>query len=148
MISARAFLSLAETWSRGRTEAEWRCAVSRAYYAAFHECRTTLVALGFVVPRADLAHAFLWRRLENSGHDHAIRIGTELSMLRRDRNRADYDLHTNVTQVVAFAAVGSATWIISTLENLTPDDRQKITEAMKIYERDVLRETTWRNRPR
>ena len=29
MISSRDFLTLAENWSRGRTEAEWRCAVSR-----------------------------------------------------------------------------------------------------------------------
>ena len=148
MIAARAFLTLAETWSRGSTEAEWRCSISRAYYAAFHECRTALTSFGFVIPRADLAHAFLWKRLENSGHDKAIRIGTELSTLRRDRNQADYDLHTKVTQTLAVTSVGSATWIVATLESLTPEDRVAITEAMKIYERDVLREPTWRNRPR
>ena len=48
MISGREFLTLAETWSHGTREAEWRCAVSRAYYAAFHESRALLNELGFM----------------------------------------------------------------------------------------------------
>lgn len=67
MIRAKEFLTLAETWVEGATEAEWRSAVSRAYYAAFHEARVLLRGLGFRVPRGDQAHAYLWLRLSNCG---------------------------------------------------------------------------------
>src|SRR5947209_134068 len=67
MISGPDFVSLAEAWVAGRSEAEWRSAVSRAYYGAFHQARRLLRSLGFTVPRADRAHAYLWMRLSNCG---------------------------------------------------------------------------------
>lgn len=33
-------------------------------------------------------------------------------------------------------------------DQLTPDDRHAAMETIRVYERDVLRETTWRQRPR
>ena len=59
MIQAEEFQTLAETWVQGGSEAEWRCAVSRAYYAAFHAARDLLSDLGFRVPRAGQAHGYL-----------------------------------------------------------------------------------------
>ena len=59
MIDGRDYLTLAKTWITGASEAEWRSAVSRAYYAAFHEARDLLRNLGFAVPRGDQAHAYL-----------------------------------------------------------------------------------------
>ena len=148
MIAGRDFLTLAEAWSHGNHEAEWRCAVSRAYYAAFHESRGLLNDLGFEVPRADLAHAFLWRRLENSGVPALAKVGANLSFLRRERNRADYDINLNITKPTALKSVAVALDIISNLHRLSESERQQATDAMRAYERDVLRETTWRNRPR
>ena len=48
----------------------------------------------------------------------------------------------------AIAAVETSRQILDALETLTPDDRQAALEVMTAYERDVLRETTWRARPR
>ena len=62
MIGARDLLNLAEVLSRGTSESEWRCAVGRAYYAAFHQARDLLQALGFQIPRAEFVHASLWKR--------------------------------------------------------------------------------------
>lgn len=148
MISGREFLTLAETWSRSRTEAEWRCAVSRAYYASFHECRRLLNQLAFAVPRADLAHAYLWRRLENSGVESLASIGKDLGWMRSERNLSDYDIHKTVARATAVRAVEASASVIDSLDRLSEADRRQATEAMRIYERDVLRETTWRNRPR
>src|SRR5262249_25817582 len=67
MITGRDFLKQAQPWISLATEPDWRSAVSRAYYAAFHEARRMLSDLGFVVPRGDRAHAYLWRRLSNCG---------------------------------------------------------------------------------
>ena len=49
------FLPLAIRLAAGRSEPEWRTAVSRAYYAAFHVARDLMENLGFTVPRGDRA---------------------------------------------------------------------------------------------
>lgn len=148
MIRGEEFLSLAEQYVQGQAEADWRSAVSRAYYAAFHVAREFMSDLGFATPRADQAHAFLWRRLGNCGHVPLTLAGSRLNQLRGERNRADYDLNLNLAWKDAQAAVKSASLIIATLQSLSIEDRQLATEVMKTYERDVLRESTWRNRPR
>lgn len=146
MIEATDFLTLAETWIQEDSEAEWRCAVSRAYYAAFHTTRAFLRDLGFSVPRADRAHAYLWLRLSNSGHPLVQLAGSDLSVLRRDRNRADYDIEAPLIHAAAFIQVETASKIIQILTDARNDPvRTAITDAMKIYERDVLKETTWRS---
>jgi uncharacterized protein (UPF0332 family) len=66
-MSWRDFLSLAARLAAGATEADWRNAVSRAYYAAFHVARQLLADLNFTVPRADRAHQYLVFRLSNCG---------------------------------------------------------------------------------
>lgn len=67
-MNARDVLEVADGLSMGTKEAEWRAAVSRAYFAAFHAARQLMEDLGFQVPRGEQAHAYLWKRLSNSGH--------------------------------------------------------------------------------
>ena len=148
MIRGEEFLGLAENYATGPTEADWRSAVSRAYYAAFHVAREFMSNLGFATPRADQAHAFLWRRLGNCGCVPLALAGSRLNQLRGERNRADYDLNSDLAWKDAQAAVKSAALIIAALQAVSANDRQLATEAMKTYERDVLHESTWRNRPR
>lgn len=148
MIRGEEFLERAKNYAEGPTEADWRSAVSRVYYAAFHVARALMSKLGFTAPRADLAHAFLWRRLGNGGHVPLALAGSRLNQLRGERNRADYDVGSNLSWKETQAAVTSAAMIIATLQALSPEEQSAITEAMKTYEHDVLRESTWRNRPR
>jgi hypothetical protein len=82
------FLDVADELSRGTREADWRSAVSRAYYAAFHVARSLLVEQGFQVPQADRAPAYLWMRLSNSGHPDLQQAGINLNHLRGQRNWA------------------------------------------------------------
>jgi uncharacterized protein (UPF0332 family) len=77
----RDYLTLAGTLSTGATEAEWRSASSRAYYAAFHVARRLLFGLGFYVPQADKAHGYLWLRLSNAGHTDVVRAGRQLARI-------------------------------------------------------------------
>src|SRR5438046_4645269 len=97
MISGRDFLTLAELWVKGTSEAEWRTAISRAYYATFHAARELLRELGFVVPRDDSAHRYLIYRLNNAQHPSAERAGLDLDRLRSDRNAADSDLRSAIS---------------------------------------------------
>jgi hypothetical protein len=83
----RDFLILAARLAAGNNEADWRTAVSRAYYAAFHVARPLFSDLGFTVPRADRAHQYLVYRLSNSGDAAVEQAGRDPETLRRLRNR-------------------------------------------------------------
>lgn len=125
------------------TEADWRTAVSRAYYAAFHVARRILADLKFTVPRADRAHQYLVFRLSNSGEAAVEQAGSDLDTLRRLRNRADYDEMPALTQSQAAAAVQLAKGIIQALDAARQEPaRTRIRDTMIVYERDLLRDVT------
>jgi len=130
----------------GIREVDWRGAVSRAYYAAFHIARQFLDGLGFNVPRADQAHAYLWLRLSNCGHPDLIKTGLRLNVLRRTRNWADYDLDQAFEHGLAVTRVADALTVVQLLDDAaaTPTVLAAITDTIKTYERDVLRHVTWR----
>jgi len=99
---------------------------------------------GFTLPRGEQAHGYLWLRLSNAGHARVIAAGRDLSVLRRDRNTADYDLDNPLSQPIAASQVRAANDIIRVLEAAALDPLMtQITDAMKIYERDVLKSVTW-----
>lgn len=144
MISGLDYLKLAESMVNGAGEAEWRSAVSRAYYGAFHAARTLMRDLGFVVPRADRAHAYLCLRLANCGVALIGDAGNRLNSLRGDRNFADYDIDRTLSQANARIQVQVTRQIIQALAGATAEPtRTQITDAMRIYERAVLRDVTW-----
>jgi uncharacterized protein (UPF0332 family) len=140
-MDGRDFLRVARTLALSRDEADIRSAVSRAYYAAFHAARVLLKALGFVVPRADRAHEYLYRRLNNCGHGPAADAGRALHALRQLRNKADYDVEMPLP-VPAGSAVADADSVFQTLDALTPAERVQITVAMKLYEQGIG-DVTW-----
>lgn len=140
----RDFLLLAGRLATGTTEADWRTAISRAYYAAFHVARRLFADLNFAVPRADRAHQYLVFRLSNCGELAVEQAGRDLETLRRLRNRADYDELPALTQPQAAAAVQLAEGIIQALDAARQDPaRTRMRDAMIIYERDVLHDVTW-----
>ncbi len=138
------FLLLAARLAAGTTEADWRTAVSRAYYAAFHVARRLLADLQFTVPRADRAHQYLVFRLSNSGEAAVEQAGRDLETLRRLRNRVDYAEVPALTQPQAAAAVQLAEGVIQVLDAARQEPtRTRIRDAMIVYERDVLHDVTW-----
>ncbi|HEY7423699.1 MAG TPA: HEPN domain-containing protein, partial [Gemmataceae bacterium] len=143
-MNAHDFLSLAHLLAARPEEAAWRSAISRGYYAAFHVARLLLEDLGFTVPRADRAHGYLWLRLANCSDASVQDTGSKLNLLRRHRNQADYDLAAAFTQAFAQGRVRTAELIIQALVAAAIEPtRTQITDAMKIYERDVLHDVTW-----
>jgi uncharacterized protein (UPF0332 family) len=143
-MDAREFHTLAQQLSLAATEAAWRSAVSRAYYAAFHVARQLMEDLGFTVPHADRAHGYLWLRLANCGNLQVEQAANALKDLRRNRNWADYDLARPLGQLFSQNQGSLAAQIIQVFEAaaIGPTCTQ-ITDAMKIYERDVLHDVTW-----
>jgi uncharacterized protein (UPF0332 family) len=140
----RDFVPLATRLAAGTTEADWRTAVSRAYYAAFHVARRLFADLQFTVPRADRAYQYLVFRLSNSGEAAVEPAGRNLETLRRLRNRADYDETPALTQPQAAGAIQVAEAIIQALDTARQEPtRTQIRDGMIVYERDVLHEVTW-----
>ncbi len=139
------FLELADELSTGSRQADWRTAISRAYYAAFHKARTLFRQGGFRVPDIERAHAYVWLRLSNSGHPDVDEVGGQLNRLRTIRNHADYDFDRPIHEAAAIRHVEIATDIIQLLHHLAnePEVLARVAEAIKNYERDVLREITW-----
>ncbi len=143
-MHARDFFNLASILAKGSTEAEWRSAVSRAYYAAFHIARNLLLGCGFSVPRGEQAHAHLWLRLSNSKHPDVENAGGDLKSVRSSRNWADYDLDRRLNQATALSQLKLIENLNRVLEEASKEPvKAQITEAMKTYERDVLKEVTW-----
>lgn len=144
-MNPRDFLDVADEWAAGMREAEWRSAVSRAYFAAFHVARDLLSACGFAVPQGEQAHGYLWIRLQNTGHPDVKRAGSDLNYLRTMRNRADYDLKQPFPHALAFGQVQAADDIVQVLESVLtiPNTLTQITDAIKDYERNVLKQVTW-----
>jgi uncharacterized protein (UPF0332 family) len=145
-MNARDLLEVADDLLGGLKEAYWRSAVSRAYYAAFHEARRLLRQCGLVAPRGEQAHAYLWLRLSNCGHPDLAHAGAELNDLRSQRNWADYDFDQLLDQPTAADYVQAARDIVDLLEMAAtmPALLSQITTVIRVYERDVLGEVTWR----
>ena len=144
-MNFREYLTFAATIAGGEDEAEWRSAVSRAYYAVFHVSCDWLRGLGFQVLRADRAHAYLWRRLSNSGDTAIMNVGRSLNELRGRRNEADYDPHRAVYKSDAENAVRLAEELVHSLDvDLDGPHRARIVDTIRNYERDILKEDTWR----
>jgi hypothetical protein len=95
--------------------------------------------LGFTVPRADLGHKYLAFRLSNCGEPGVQQAGLDLDALRAYRNQADYDLDRPLSQTFAQQQVRAAEQIIQVLEAIQEPERTPIIDAIKIYERDVLK---------
>lgn len=138
------FLLLAQTLAAGGTEAEWRSAASRAYYAAFHIARDLFRGLGFAVPPTDAAHKYLAFRLQNCGRAELEQAGRDLEKLRDYRNRADYDLYPAFDRRRADVSTDLAHRIIQAQALATADPiRTQVRDAIIAYERIAFGKTTW-----
>jgi hypothetical protein len=86
-MNGRDFLPIARALAAETTEAAWRSALSRAYYAAFHVARELMEGMGFAVPKSDAAHKHMAWRLGNCGHAQVEDIGRKLDILEGTETR-------------------------------------------------------------
>ena len=144
-MTGRDFLAVARQCAAMTSEPWWRTAVGRAYYAAFHEARELLTDLGFTVPPDERAHKYLIYRLSNCGTPAIEQAGRSLDALRDLRNLADYDLRRSLVQSMALMRARLAEQVIVAFDSASQQPTHtQITDAMKLYERDVLQDVTWK----
>jgi hypothetical protein len=84
------FLTLAEQLSQVPEDASKRSAMSRAYYAAFHDAMTRAEANCGPQDRSK-SHQWCWNRYIYSRDDDCYQLGIDGSRLRAMRNLADYE---------------------------------------------------------
>lgn len=123
-ISTQELLSFAEELCEFETEVSWRCAASRAYYSALHQCQTLAETLP--EPRYDSNpkgyHDYLIKKFtdfENSNKklQLAIRkIGYLLLDAKRVRTEADYQLDMSFKRVQAEGMIEVAKNIFDQLQ--------------------------------
>lgn len=95
----------------------------------------------------DQAHAYLWRRLSNCGEAQLQWVGREFQNLRNDRNVADYEMAKRFDREHAAAAVETATELVGKLKSAQSEPiKSVLTQNIRKYEREVLREETWKPR--
>jgi len=83
---------LTQNKALGNAEARYRSAVSRAYYGAFHLVVDFLHQVGRAIDENHNGHEQAYRILFGTGISEAVEAARFLSVLRRDRIRADYRL--------------------------------------------------------
>jgi hypothetical protein len=89
-MDGRAFLAVAQRLAQVQTEADWRTAAGRAYYALMLECLETLQRWGFAPLPRDNVHPWVRLRLIYAANPDVRGIGSALEDLGTLRNQADY----------------------------------------------------------
>lgn len=77
----------------GAFPAEFRTAISRAYYAVFHVGLNLLKEMDFNIARNSSSHEEVTRHFNNSGDNDLIKAGSKINDLRTRRLHADYELN-------------------------------------------------------
>lgn len=85
------YLLLADALALTKTEACFRAAISRAYYAGFCLARNRARQEGLIVGDKDNVHEKVEQHYSLSALETYQEIGLRLSRLRGRRNRADYN---------------------------------------------------------
>jgi hypothetical protein len=127
-MNPRRFLDLAERLVQGVEsgraltgrggEVECRCAIGRAYYAAFLVAREFLESLDIAVPNGGACHTAVQRGLNNSGVSTLAVIAGQLGKLYTGRADADYDMRMGAVETAkdARAAVDLARTLVTMID--------------------------------
>jgi glycine cleavage system aminomethyltransferase T len=139
-MDPREFQTLASTLVNGKTPAEIRTAISRAYYATHNVGAEFLSELGFRIPKNASGHGEVWNRLSNSGDKEIMNVGSKLQTLHGMRLRADYRLDEKEVenQKTAQGLVEQANRMINILdEKFSGSKKVQIIKAIQDWERKV-----------
>ncbi|MFA4917381.1 MAG: hypothetical protein WC560_12025 [Syntrophales bacterium] len=141
-MDPRDFLQIATNLSNGSKPAEFRTAVSRAYYAAYHVGVGFLNGMDCHISEGSNGHAEVSRDLNNCGDHELSKVGSKINDLRSERIIADYKLNKTKydDQRNTQATVMQAERIIKALDQYASSPRQiEIAKAIKEYRKKVSR---------
>jgi len=126
----------------GTHPVEFRTAISRAYYAAFHSGLNLLKGMGFHIVKNEYAHNEVYKHFNNSGDKDLEIAASKINNLRTKRNHADYHLErTDVEfQKNAKTWVHSAERLIENMDrSCNGKNRTQIIKAIRNWKTIVRR---------
>ena len=91
-MTGREFLKASDYLLKRKEEATLRSAISRSYYALFHESRAFLASLQIRCAQGPQAHGEIRNRLNNCGDAQMQEVYRLLAQLHKHRLLADYNL--------------------------------------------------------
>jgi uncharacterized protein (UPF0332 family) len=91
-MTGREFLKASDYLLKRREEATLRSAISRSYYALFHESRAFINDLQVPCSQGPQAHGEVRHHLNNCGDQQMQEVSRLLAQLHKHRLTADYDL--------------------------------------------------------
>ena len=109
-MDGRAFLDVARELVQRSTEAHWRSATGRAYYALFLEARDALERWGLRFPPRNSIHSAVRLRFDSPTNPDLRTIAEAVEMLGRRRNNADYRLQISTQFLGPQGAQNAITW--------------------------------------
>jgi hypothetical protein len=118
IVDGRDFLVTAQQLIAGATEADWRSAISRGYYAVFHYFRDWLESHGVRIGKAAQAHSNLYIGLYNCGVPSVKPIAQKIDQLREERGHADYNLRRTFSQAESQSLVQDCFGVIARFQTL------------------------------
>ena len=133
-MDGRSFLGVARELAIGTTEAHWRTAAGRAYYALMLAGRDCLQRWGFSPPARDRLHAFVGLRFSFAADADLKQIGVALDYLSQLRNRADYEPHSPsfTSNLRAQRAITDASRALSILDAVDGDPARRAAAIASI----------------
>lgn len=141
-MNALDFLDTAIRLSASQRESDCRSAVSRAYYGVFHVTISFVEIAGISLPATGSVHEKLAWLLHAGNCSEIVQAGSILEILRKERNRADYDLNDarfrdsqNVRRTLLLAQEFVAVIAICEAEPI----RSQIHAHMRAYAKNTLR---------
>jgi uncharacterized protein (UPF0332 family) len=136
-MNPREFLQLAFKLKGGPSPAEYRSAISRAYYAAYNVGVEKLNEMNCPIDETRDGHTQVQFFLNCAGSRELSKASSQLNELRTKRNKADYQLKllNAETSQNSEAAVIQADRIIKVIDTLLSSgpSREQITDKIKAY---------------
>lgn len=137
-MQGRAFLEAAKHALSAGSEAGWRTAAGRSYYALMSEGRSLLQNWGFAPKPRDSVHSFVRLRLLYAADQTLKDVGRELDNLSQLRNEADYRLDrpgSFSSAVPAHTAVQQAEQAVLRLDQIDADPARRAAAIADIRAR-------------
>ena len=114
-VTHNEFLASAKAYSAGPDEIQFRNAISRGYYAAYHACGPFGASLPEYAGSTGGMHARFISRFTSSRDQSQRRIGYMLKWCHEQRCSADYDMSETITEDMAASLLLSCEKIIDAL---------------------------------
>ena len=134
-MRGRQFITVAQELAEADLEPHWRSAISRAYYAAFHEAKDALAYHSIAFEGTGNDHALVVRYLGYAGDQSLGEAGTGLGGLQESRRRADYALRSTegIGQPNAKLCILQAQLVIRKIEEspLRKGDPTSVVKAIR-----------------